>query len=135
MDILLGRPELLDLASSLGEDISSATAASATVATAEDISRDAVFLGLYEDAPEVAQYLQLAGVQVDGIEGSLRTPFTADMDTPDTGVILLHETDERRVLVVLADSQESLVQLVSQLRSDGFRAGLVGDFVGVYRFK
>ena len=135
VDILLGRPELLDLASKLGEDISSATAATATVATAEDSSRDSVFLGLYEDAPEVAQYLQLAGVQVDGIEGSLRTPFTADMDTPDTGVILLHETDERRVLVVLADSQESLVQLVSQLRSGGFRAGLVGDFVGVYRFK
>jgi hypothetical protein len=97
-----------------------------------------VFLGLYDDAPEVAQYLQLAGVQVDGvngIEGRLRTPFTAGMDTADTGVILLHAAGERRVLVALADSQESLDGLVSQLRSGGFRAGLVGDFVGVYRFK
>ena len=109
------------------------------MAPAEDSSRDAVFLGLYDDAPEVAQYLQLAGVQVNGqvngIEGGLRTPFTEDMDTQDTGVILLHATGERRVLVALADSQESLDQLVSQLRSGGFRAGLLGDFVGVYRFK
>ena len=138
VDILLGRPELLDLASGLGEDISNATAATATAAPAEASSRDAVFLGLYDDAPEVAQYLQLAGVQLDGvngIDGRLRTPFTAGMDTADTGVILLHATDERRVLVALADSQESLDGLVSQLRSGGFRAGLVGDFVGVYRFK
>ena len=133
VDILLGRPELLDLASGLGETIPGST-----VAPAEASSRDAVFLGLYDDAPEVAQYLQLAGVQVDGvngIDGRLRTPFTAGMDTADTGVILLHAAGERRVLVALADSQESLDGLVSQLRSGGFRAGLVGDFVGVYRFK
>ncbi len=130
VDILLGSPELLDLASSLGKSIPGST-----VSPAEDISRDAVFLGLYEDAAEVAQYLQLAGVQVDGIEGSLRTPFTVDMDTGGTGVALLHGTDDRSVLVVLADSQKSLGKLVDQLQFGGFRDGLVGDLVGVYRFE
>ena len=132
VDLLLGRPELLELASELGETISGSN-----VASAEDFSTDAVFLGLYEDAPLVAQYLQLAGVQLAGagLERSLRTPFTADMDAGGTGVILLQATEERHVLVALADSRASLDELVSQLQSGDFRDGLVGDFVGVYRFE
>ena len=127
VDILPGRPDLLDLASDVGAEVSNYR-----VATDEDITRDTVFLGLYDDAAEVAQYLQLAGVQLDG---SLRTPFTADMDTAGTGVVLLHAGPERHALVVLADSRESLDSLVSRLRSGEFRDGLVGDFVGVYRFE
>ncbi len=127
VDILPGRPGLLDLASDVGAAVSNYR-----VATSEDITRDTVFLGLYDDGAEAAQYLQLAGVQLDG---GLRTPFTADMDTAGTGVVLLHAGPERRALVVLADSRESLDKLVSRLRSGEFRDGLVDDFVGVYRFE
>ena len=131
VDILLGRPSLLGLASGMGDTLAASRVASG-IAGAEDITRDTVFLGLYEDAGQVAQYLQLAGVQLDG---SLRTPFTADMDPADTGAVLLHTGPERRVLVVLADSQFALANLVSLLRSGEFRDGLVDDFVGVYRFE
>ena len=131
VEVLLGRPSLLGLASNIGGALSNFQVAS-SVASAEDITQDTVFLGLYEDADQVAQYLQLAGIQLDG---SLRTPFTADMDPAGTGVVLLHTGPERRVLVALADSQFSLGSLVSLLQSGEFRDGLVDDFVGVYRFE
>ncbi len=131
VEILLGRPSLLGLGSSIGDTLSASQVAS-NAAAAEDINRDTVFLGLYEDADQVAQYLQLAGVQLDG---SLRTPFTADIDPAGTGTVLLHTGPDRRVLVVLADSPSALAQLVSLLQSGEFRDGLVDDFIGVYRFE
>ena len=131
VEILLGRPSLLGLGSSIGDTLSASQVAS-NAAAAEDINGDTVFLGLYEDADQVAQYLQLAGVQLDG---SLRTPFTADIDPASTGTVLLHAGPDRRVLVVLADSPSALAQLVSLLQSGDFRDGLVDDFVGVYRFE
>ena len=131
VEIILGRPSLLGLASGIEETLSTFQRAS-NVSGAEDITNDTVFLGLYEDADQVAQYLQLAGVHLDE---SLRTPFTSDMDPAGTGTILLHSGPDRQVLVVLADSPPGLGQMVSLLQSGKFRDGLVDDFVGVYRFE
>ena len=130
-DIVSGRPSLLDLASVLGGSLSGYGVEPA-VRGAEDPGRDVVFLGLYDDAGPVSQYLQLAGVRVDG---SVRTPFTADMDPENTGVIVLHQGEGRSVLAVLADSAETLEELVSLLESGKFRDNLAGESTGVYRFE
>ena len=131
VEIILGRPSLLGLASGIEETLSTFQRAS-NVSGTEDITKDTVFLGLYEDADQVAQYLQLAGVHLDE---SLRTPFTSDMDPAGTGTILFHSGPDRQVLVVLADSPPGLGLMVSFLQSGKFRDGLVDDFVGVYRFE
>ena len=130
-DIVPGRPSLLDLASVLGGALSG-YGVEPVIRGATDPGRDAVFLGLYEDAGPVSQYLQLAGVRVDG---SVRTPFTADMDPENTGVIVLHQGEGRSVLAVLADSAETLEELVSLLESGKFRDNLAGESTGVYRFQ
>ena len=84
-----------------------------------------MFLGLYDDSAHVAQYLGIAGIQVDE---TLRTPFTPDIDTDGTALILLHRARDRRVLVILGSSRLSLLDMVRQLDTGGYRSGLVSDF-------
>ena len=97
---------------------------------AEDITQDTVYLGLYQHASDVAQYLEVAGIRVGD---SLRSPFILDLDKEDTGLMLLHQGVDRKVLVILGDSEDSIINVVEQLASGEFQAGLVSDFVGVYR--
>ena len=130
-DVVTGRPSLLDLASVLGGALSG-YGVEPVIRSAGAPGRDMVYLGLYEDAGPVSQYLQLAGVRVDG---SVRTPFTSGMDPENTGVIVLHQGEDRRALAVLADSEETLEELVSLLESGNFRDNLAGESTGVYRFE
>ena len=94
----------------------------------EDVSRDMVFLGLYEDALQVSQYLQVAGVRVDD---TLGTPFAPDLDLEGTSVIVLDQNQDRYVLVILADTPETLTDAVTSLIVGEYRGDLVSDFVGV----
>ena len=129
VDILLGRSELFDVGGDLKDSLSTFRI-NATVRGVEDITKDTVYVGLYEDAADVAQYLEVAGLRVDEV---IRTPFTPDIQREDTAIILLHPGRERQVLVILGDSESALRDAVVQLRRGSFRDGLVGDFVGVYR--
>jgi hypothetical protein len=129
VDILIGRSSLFDVGASL-KSLLSDFQIDSEVRGVEDITEDTVYLGLYEDSSDVAQYLGLAGIQIDG---ALRTPFTRAIERGGTGLVLLSAGQDRHVLVVLADSEDSLGSIVSQLRSGDFRDGLVADFVGVYR--
>ena len=94
----------------------------------EDVSRDTVFLGLYEDAAQVSQYLQAAGVRVDD---TLSAPFAPDLDLEGTAITMLDRNQDRYVMVVLADSPETLTDAVSRLVAGDFREDLVSDFLGV----
>ena len=96
----------------------------------EDFTQDTLYLGLYQNASDVAQYLEVTGIRVGD---SLRTPFTPDIDKEDTGLMLFHQGPDRNVLVILGDSEDSIADVVKQLGSNAFQAGLVSDFVGVYR--
>ena len=129
VDILLGRSPLFDLAARVKGMLAEFQTAS-NIRGVEDITKDTLFLGLYDDSAQVAQYLEVAGIQLDGV---LRTPFTPDIARRDTAIILLHRGQERHVLVILGDSEDALRDAVSLLTSGSFRDGLVGDFVGVYR--
>ena len=131
VDIVLGRPALLGpgllLKSQLG-----AYGFSLEISPVEDQSRDMVFLGLYEDAPQVASYLQTAGVRVDD---TLGTPFTQDLELANTGTTVLdHGQDGRYVLTILADTPRTLDATVAGLISGEYRGGLLSDFVGVHKF-
>jgi len=128
VDVLLGRSSLLDTAARLRENLSAFRIGS-SIKAVEDVTKDTVYLGLYEDSSDVVQYLEVAGVHVDE---TLRLPFTPDIERESTGMILLHTGKERNVLVVLADSQRTLDNTVNLLTSGFFREGLLGDFVGVY---
>ena len=127
VDILIGQPSLLNIGLQVKNGLSTYRLAS-QIRGVEDVSRDSVFLGLYEDALQVSQYLQAAGVRVDD---TLGTPFAPDMDLEGTAVIVLDRSQDRYVLVVLADTPETLTDTVIRLISGGYRGDLVSDFVGV----
>ena len=129
VDILLGRSELFDVAGDLKDGLATFRI-NAEVRGVEDITKDMVYVGLYEDSADVAQYLELAGLGVDDV---IRTPFTPDIQREDTAIIMLNSGPERQVLVILGDSESALRDVVVRLSQGSFRDGLVGDFVGVYR--
>ena len=129
VDILLRGPELFDTGTSLRNALSEFQIESA-IRGVEDLSRDTVFLGLYAEADDLAQYLDVAGIQVDG---ALRTPFTPEMATSRAAIILLHRTENRNVMVILGESGLALTDMVNRLASGIFRNGLVSEFLGVYR--
>ena len=129
VDILLGRSSLFNEGTEFKALLSDFQIGSEIVG-AEDITQDTVFLGLYDDAPDVAQYLGIAGIQIDD---SVRTPFTPAIDREGTAFILLHAAADRQVLVILGGSEAAVGDMVSRLGLGDFRPGLVGESLGVYR--
>ena len=127
VDILLGGPSLLSVGLQVKNGLS-AYRVSSRISGVEDVSRDTVFLGLYEDAPQVNQYLQAAGVRVDDTLGA---PFAPDLGLEGTAITVLDRNQDRYVLVVLADTPETLTDAVNSLFVGEFRGDLVSDFVGV----
>ena len=128
IDILLGRASLFGVATELKSLLSTFQLRS-DIRGVEDLRSEAIYLGLFEDSPNVVQYLDVAGIQVDG---TLRTPFTPDIATDGTAIILLHRTRERHVLVILGHSEAILLDTIDRLGSGTFRSGLVDDMLGVY---
>ena len=128
-DILLGRESLWDIGIEMKNGLS-AYQISSEIRGVEDLSRDTVFLGLYEDALPMSRYLQAAGVRVGD---TLGTPFTPELDPQGTFVTVLDQNQDRHVLVVLADSPRTLFGAVNRLLDGEFRGDLVTNFVGVGR--
>ena len=129
VEILLGSSALIDQGIA-AKALLTGFQRNSRIVGSEDITQDTLYLGLYQNASDVAQYLEVAGIRVGD---SLRTPFTLDLDKEDTGFMLYHQGVDRNVLVILGDSENSIANMVEQLESSEFQAGLVSDFVGVYR--
>ena len=127
VQILLGRPELLGSATNLKKGLED-YGISADIQGAEDVSRDTVFLGLHDDALQVRQYLQAAGVRVDD---TLGMPFGLELDPAGTAVTVLDREGGRHVLILLADTPADLNRSVTRLLSGGFRSDLVSEVTGV----
>ena len=128
VDILVISPDLFSLGTEVRELLADFQIPSA-IGRVEDFAADTVFLGLYQDAAQVTHYLGIGGV---GVAEALRTPFTPDIDPTGTAVLLLQQEGERKVLVILGHSPGELAFLMQALRTGQFRAGLVGDLLGVY---
>ena len=129
VDILLGQPSLFNM----GADFKSLLSGSQMVSqirSTEDTAQDTVFLGLYDDASQVAPYLQASGVQIGE---TLSVPSISDIPAAGTSLILLNQSQDRHVLIVMGQSEGDLSSAMDRLSSGGFRAGLVDDFVGVYK--
>ena len=127
VDILLGQPSLWDIGVEMKNGLA-AYGMPARIRGVEDLSRDTVFLGLYDDALPMSRYLQAAGVRIDD---TLGTPFAPDLELERTSVTVLDQNQDRHVLVVLADTPETLAGAVARLLVGEFRGDLVSDFVGV----
>ncbi len=130
VDLLLGRPELVDLGSRLKARLA-AGGSRAAVQRLDNGGRDTVFLGLYDDATAVARYLDALGIYVE--ESGINAPFAPGLAREGTGLLALYRAGEREVLIVLADTPEGLQEIVGQLESGDFRRGLVADYAGVYK--
>ena len=131
VDILIAQPELLDLGLQVKTGLS-ARRLSSQFAPREDLSRDTVFLGLYDDAPRVSQYLQVAGVRVDD---TLGTAFAPELPLESTAVTVLDQSRGRDMLIVLADTPQTLAGAVGRLISGEFRGELVSEFVALHKFQ
>ena len=129
VDIVLSRSGLVDAGGRM-KSLLSLLQIGANISAVENLERDSVYLGLYDDAVQVTQYLQLEGVQVGS---TVLTSFAPEIEAEGTAVVILHRSAGRQVLVVLGDTPESLDQALDQLSSGDFRDGLLGDFVGVYK--
>ena len=128
-DILLGQQSLWDVGVQMKNGLFE-YGISSEIRGAEDLSRDTVFLGLYDDALPVSRYLQAAGIRVGDTIG---TPFAPDLDPEGTTVTVLDQNQDRHVLVVLADSPWTLTGAVDSLLAGEFRGDLVTDYAGVGR--
>ena len=131
VDILLGQPSLLNTGLQMKNSLAPYWLSS-RVGSVEDVSRDSVFLGLFEDAPQVSQYLQVAGVRVDD---TLGTAFAPELELDSTAVIVLDRSQSRDMLVILADTPQTLNGAVTRLFSGEFRRDLVSDFVAIRMFE
>ncbi len=128
-DILLGDPSLWDIGIEMKNGLSDYRIPS-EIRGVEDLSRDTVFLGLYENALPMSRYLQATGVRIGD---TLGTPFAQDLDPEETSVTVLDQNQDRHVLIVLADSPWTLAEAVDRLLAGEFRNDLVTDYVGVGR--
>ena len=129
VDILLGQPSLFNIGADFKTLLSDAQIVS-QIQSMEDTAQDTVFLGLYDDASLVAPYLEASGVEIGE---TLSVPSISDIPPVGTSLILLNQSQDRHVLIVLTQSQGDLSSTVERLRSGEFRSGLVDDFVGVYK--
>lgn len=127
VQILLGRPDLLGSGTKLKNGLEE-YGISADIQGTEDVSRDTVFLGLHEDALQVRQYLQAAGVRVDDMVG---IPSGLELDSAGTAVTVLDREGGRHVLILLGDTPATLNRAVTSLLSGGFRSNLVSEVTGV----
>ena len=128
-EILLGRSSLFNEGARMKALLSDFQIESEIVGI-ENIGGDTVFLGLYNDAPDVAQYLEIAGIRIDD---SVRTPFTPAIGRKGTAFIFLYPGEDRHVLVILGGSEAAVGDMVGRLDSGDFRDGLVSKFLAVYQ--
>ena len=127
IDIVLGQPSIWNIGLEMRTGLSD-YGLSSRISGEEDLSRNTVFLGLYEDSRAVSQYLQAAGISADDV---LSLPFAPELDREDTSVALLHRDRDRYVLVVLADKPAVLSEALGSLFSGTFRNQLVNDYLGL----
>ena len=127
VDIVLARPDLLAAGTAMKNGLDG-FGVNSSIRSAEDPSRDTVFLGLHEDSSQVGGYLQAAGIRVDDTLGG---PFVTDLGLENLAVTVLDANPNRHVLIVLADTQENLDKAVAQLLGGQFRQDLVSELTAV----
>ena len=127
VDILLGDPSLVTGAAGM-KAILSAQGISAELRGTENVGRDTVYLGLFNEGSGATRYLDANGILVGD---TLTTPFAAGIPLENLAIVSLHSSGDRDVLVIMGDSAGSLETAIRQLQSGAFRYSLVNDNTGV----
>ena len=128
IDILVEDPDLVTAAASL-KRVLEGQGLSAQLQGQENGGRDTVYLALFDEHTRAARYLESNGIRVGD---SLDTPFASGISLESRAVMLLDQSGDRDVLVLLADTGDSLDSLINLLNSGSFRNGLVDDITGVF---
>ncbi len=129
VDIVLSDSSIINVGASLRYNLGKLQIP-AEIREEEDIAEDTVFLGLFDDAEQVAGYLEANGIRVDD---GISLPGAADIPREGAAIIALAQSQDRQVLVILGDSGEALSGAVARLTSGEFKEGLVNDSTGVYK--
>ncbi len=128
VDVVVANERLIEGAQSL-RSVLSGFERVAEVKNEESFLRETAFIGLWQDAPKVEHYLSLAGLRIGQ---KIQTPFTSDIPAEGTGLVYLHQSQGRNVLIILGESKEVVEQVINSLGTGGFRQGLVNDRIGIY---
>lgn len=128
VDLLVEDPDLVSQAASMKQMLAGKGIA-AQLQGQENGGRDTVFLALFDEHARVSRYLDANGIRVSE---TLDTPFTAGISLDGRAVMLLDRSGDRDVLVLLADSGDSISSVLGLLDSGAFRNGLVDDITGVF---
>jgi hypothetical protein len=62
---------------------------------------------------------------------TLRTPFSPDLDPQGSAIISLQSQEDRHILIVLADTVDTLRDATARLESGAFRDVIVSEMLGV----
>ncbi|MFC1967809.1 hypothetical protein ACFLVX_00245 [Chloroflexota bacterium] len=92
------------------------------------VSGEMLFIGFFPDAPKVETHLK--GISIDDkvkIEGIGELPKEA------TAILCLDKSDDRHVLTVLADKEDTLKDALRLLKSGGFRDWLATDTLAIHQ--
>ena len=90
----------------------------------ENVGRDTVYLGIFSEHSSAARYLEANGILVGE---TLTTPFASGIPLEDMAVISLNSSGDRDVLVIMADSADSLEAAILRLQTGAFRNSLVNE--------
>jgi hypothetical protein len=126
-DIVLGNQSLLELGAGMRRALSSFQI-DAQVRNREQPGEDLIFLGLFDDAVQAERHLRQVGIQVGE---TLRTPFSPDLDPQGSAIISLQSQEDRHILIVLADTVDTLRDATARLESGAFRDVIVSEMLGV----
>ena len=69
------------------------------------------------------------------MDDTLGTAFAPELELDSTAVIVLDRSQSRDMLVILADTPQTLTGAVTRLFSGEFRRDLVSDFVAISKFE
>lgn len=98
-------------------------------------SKDTIFLGLFKEAEAVKSYLDKANISIT-VEKELITIEVSNIGKvykAFTSLIYLHEENGKRLLLILADTEDMLKETVDLMPEGKFRQWLVTEQLAVYR--
>ena len=131
VDILVEDPSLVTKAANMKRLLSS-EGVTAQLQGSENVGRDTVYLGIFSEHSSAARYLEANGILVGE---ALTTPFASGIPLEDMAVISLNSSGDRDVLVIMADSADSLETAILRLQTGAFRNSLVNENTGVLETK
>jgi len=98
-----------------------------------EVSQDTVFIGLFEDGTKVEEYLKRGNILIT--ETEIEIENIGQLSQEKTSLLYLDESNDRKVLIILADAEETLKDTIALLKSGEFRKRLVTDILAICQWE